>query len=49
MSSFGFTKVLSGKMEKGAGSEYLEGTAMARLWFGVLVGYCRGKRVVMFD
>jgi hypothetical protein len=49
MSSFGFTKVFSGKIENSAGSEYLEGTAVARLWFGVLVGYCRGKNVVMFD
>jgi hypothetical protein len=22
--------------------EYLEGTVVARVWFGVLVGYCRG-------
>jgi hypothetical protein len=44
-----FYKVIFGKMEGGAGSEYLEGTAVARLWFGVLVGYCRGKKVVMFD
>jgi hypothetical protein len=49
MSSFDFTKLFSGKMEKGVGSEYLEGTAVTRLWFGVLVGYCRGKMVVMFD
>jgi hypothetical protein len=49
MSSFGFTKVFSGKKEKGAGLEYSEGTAMARMWFGVLVGYCRRRTVVMFD
>jgi hypothetical protein len=23
-------------------TEYLEGTAVARMWFGVLVGYYRG-------
>jgi hypothetical protein len=46
---FCFQRLISGKMEKGASSEYLEGTAVARLWFGVLVGYCRGKKVVMFD
>jgi hypothetical protein len=49
MSSFGITKVFSGKMENSAASEYLEGTAVAQLWFGVLIGYCRGKKVVMFD
>jgi hypothetical protein len=41
---FCFTRCFSGKMEKGAGSGYLEGTAVARLWFEVLVGYCRGKQ-----
>jgi hypothetical protein len=30
-------------------TEYLEGTAVARVWFGVLGGYCRGLEVVMFD
>jgi hypothetical protein len=35
---FCFQRWISGKMEKGAGSEYLEGTAVARLWFRVLVG-----------
>jgi hypothetical protein len=24
-------------------TEYLEGTAVARVWFGILVGYCRGN------
>jgi hypothetical protein len=43
VSCFGFTKVFSGKMERGASSEYLEGTAVARLWFGVLAGYCQGN------
>jgi hypothetical protein len=36
-----FSKVDFEIMEKGAGSEYLEGTAVARIWFGVLAGYCR--------
>jgi hypothetical protein len=53
MSSFGFAKVFLGKIENSAGSEYLEeyleGTAVARLWFEVIVGYYRGKKVVMFD
>jgi hypothetical protein len=44
-----FQRLISGKMEKGASSEYSEGTAVARLWFEVLVGYCRGKKLVMFD
>jgi hypothetical protein len=30
-------------------AEYSEGTAVAWLWFGVLVGYCQGNEVVMFD
>jgi hypothetical protein len=29
--------------------EYLEGTAVARVWFGVLEGYCRRLEVVMSD
>jgi hypothetical protein len=49
MSSFGFTKVFSGKKENGAGSEYSEGTAVALVWFGVLIGYCQRRMVVMLD
>jgi hypothetical protein len=30
-------------------TEYLEGTAMARVWFGVLGGYRRRLGVVMSD
>jgi hypothetical protein len=37
-----------GKMEL-CRTEYLEGTAMARRWIGVLGGYCRCLEVVMFD
>jgi hypothetical protein len=49
MSSFGFIKVfLEGNGERCL-MEYSEGTAVARWWFEVLVGYCRGKEVVMFD
>jgi hypothetical protein len=29
--------------------EYSEGTAVAHVWVGVLVGYCRGWEVVMYD
>jgi hypothetical protein len=29
--------------------EYLEGTAVARVWFGILEGYCRRLEVVMSD
>jgi hypothetical protein len=28
-------------------TEYLEGTVVARVWFGVLGGYCRRLEVVM--
>jgi hypothetical protein len=34
---------MNGFRENGEGcqTEYSEGTAVARLWFGVLAGYCR--------
>jgi hypothetical protein len=40
MSGFGF---INGFRENGEGCRtgYSEGTAMARLWFRVLAGYCR--------
>jgi hypothetical protein len=42
-------KVFSEKKEIGAGSEYSEGTAVARRWFRVLAGYCQRLEVVMCD
>jgi hypothetical protein len=30
-------------------TEYMEGTAVAQVLFGVLGGYCRRLEVVMFD
>jgi hypothetical protein len=44
-----FYKDVFGKSGERCRMEYSEGTAVAWLWFGVLVGYCRGKEVVMFD
>jgi hypothetical protein len=46
---FLFYKGVFGKNGERCWTEYLEGTAVARLWVGVLVGCCRGKVVVMFD
>jgi hypothetical protein len=46
---FCFTKVFSKGNGERCLTEYSEGTAVARQRFGVLVGYCRGKEVVMFD
>jgi hypothetical protein len=42
MSVFGFKSGFR-KNGKRCRMEYLEGTAVARVWFGVLVGYCRGN------
>jgi hypothetical protein len=49
MSSFGFIKVFLERKGERCRTEYSDGTAVARWWFKVLVGYCRGKEVVMFD
>jgi hypothetical protein len=49
MSSFGFIQVFLERKGERCRMEYSEGTAMARRWFGVLGGYCQGKKVVMFD
>jgi hypothetical protein len=38
-----FSKDVFGGNGEGCRTEYLEGAAVARLWFGVLVGYCRGN------
>jgi hypothetical protein len=40
---FWFSKDVFGGNGEGCRMEYLEGTTVARLWFGVLVGYCRGN------
>jgi hypothetical protein len=49
MSGFGFIKWVSRKKIGVVPTEYLEGTAVARVLFGVLGGYCRRLEVVMFD
>jgi hypothetical protein len=41
---FGFTKIFSKKWSL-CPTEYSEGTAVARRWFGVLEGYCRGVEI----
>jgi hypothetical protein len=38
-----FTKMFSERNGERCRAEYSEGTAVARLWFRVLAGYCRRK------
>jgi hypothetical protein len=40
---FGFIKVFSERNGERCQAEYSEGTAVVRLWYGVLAGYCRRK------
>jgi hypothetical protein len=44
-----FYKGVFEKMEKMCQTEYSKGTAMARLWFGVLAGYFQRNVMVMCD
>jgi hypothetical protein len=44
-----YKNVFFERKEERCRTESSEGTAVARGWFGVLVGYCRGRRMVMFD
>jgi hypothetical protein len=49
MSSIGFIKVFLERKGERCQTDYSAGTAVARQWFRVLVGYYLGKVVVMFD
>jgi hypothetical protein len=49
MSVLFFFKVDFRKKWRKCWTKYSEGTAMAHAWFGVLVGFCRRREVVMCD